>query len=128
MMADAREPEMRTRVTELLGIRYPIIQGGMQWVGRAELAAAISNAGGLGTLTGLTQPTPEAFATEIERCRAMTDQPFAVNLTVFPKIKALPYEAYVDAIIASRVKIVDRGQPRRLLLAENEGCGHQDHP
>ena len=72
---------MKTRITELLGIEYPIIQGGMQWVGLAELASAVSNAGGLGILTALTQPTPEALRAEIERCRAMTDKPFGVNLT-----------------------------------------------
>jgi NAD(P)H-dependent flavin oxidoreductase YrpB (nitropropane dioxygenase family) len=98
---------MKTRVTELLGIRYPIVQGGMQWVGRAELASAVSNAGGLGTLTGLTQPTPEALGREIERCNSMTDAPFAVNMTIFPTIKPPPYEAYIDAIIGSGVKIVE---------------------
>lgn len=100
-------PAMKTRVTELFGIRYPIIQGGMQWVGRAELASAVSNAGGLGILTGLTQPTPDALATEIERCRAMTDAPIAVNMTIFPTITPPPYGAYIDAIIASGVKIVE---------------------
>lgn len=100
-------PSMKTRVTELLGIRYPIIQGGMQWVGRAQLASAVSNAGGLGILTGLTQPTPEALAQEIERCRSMTDAPFAVNMTIFPTITPPPYEAYIDAIIEGRVKIVE---------------------
>jgi NAD(P)H-dependent flavin oxidoreductase YrpB (nitropropane dioxygenase family) len=88
-------PAMKTRVTELLGIRYPIVQGGMQWVGRAELAAAVSNAGGLGVLTGLTQPTPEALAAEIERCRSMTDAPFGVNMTIFPD----GYAAAVRAIL-----------------------------
>jgi NAD(P)H-dependent flavin oxidoreductase YrpB (nitropropane dioxygenase family) len=100
-------PAMKTRVTELLGIRYPIVQGGMQWVGRAELASAVSNAGGLGTLTGLTQPTPEALVREIERCNSMTDAPFAVNMTIFPAITPPPYEAYIDAIIGSGVKIVE---------------------
>jgi NAD(P)H-dependent flavin oxidoreductase YrpB (nitropropane dioxygenase family) len=98
---------MRTRVTELFGIRYPIIQGGMQWVGRAELAAAVSNAGGLGILTGLTQSTPDALAQEIDRCRTMTQQPFAVNMTIFPTITPPPYDAYVDAIVAGGVKIVE---------------------
>ena len=98
---------MQTRVTRLLDIRYPIIQGGMQWVGRAELASAVSQAGGLGTLTGLTQPTPEALAREIERCRSMTSAPFAVNMTLFPSITPPPYEAYIDAIIGSGVKIVE---------------------
>jgi NAD(P)H-dependent flavin oxidoreductase YrpB (nitropropane dioxygenase family) len=100
-------PGMRTRVTELLGIRYPIIQGGMQWVGRAELASAVSNAGGLGILTGLTQPTPQGLSQEIERCRSMTDAPFGVNMTVFPTITPPPYDAYIDVIIESGVKIVE---------------------
>ena len=98
---------MKTRVTELLGIRYPIIQGGMQWVGLAELASAVSNAGGLGILTGLTQPTPEALAAEIDRCKRMTQQPFAVNMTVFPSIKPPPYEAYIDVIIDKGIKIIE---------------------
>jgi NADH:quinone reductase (non-electrogenic) len=105
--ASARMPAMQTRVTKLLGIRYPIIQGGMQWVGRAELAAAVSNAGGLGILTGLTQPTPADLAREITRCRGMTDQPFGVNLTMFPAIKPPPYAEYVDALLESGVRIVE---------------------
>ena len=72
---------IKTRFTEMFGIKHPIVQGGMQWVGRAELASAVSNAGALGILTGLTQPTPEDLAKEIKRCREMTDQPFGVNLT-----------------------------------------------
>ena len=102
-----QQPHMKTRVTELLGIRYPIIQGGMQWVGLAELASAVSNAGGLGILTGLTQPTPEALAAEIDRCKSMTQQPFGVNMTVFPSIKPPPYEAYIDVIIDKGIKIVE---------------------
>jgi len=98
---------MKTRVTELLGTKYPIIQGGMQWVGRAELASAVSNAGGLGILTGLTQPTPQDLANEIKRCREMTDKPFGVNMTIFPTIKPPPYEEYIDAIIQGGVKIVE---------------------
>ncbi|QHE84800.1 NAD(P)H-dependent flavin oxidoreductase [Hydrogenophaga sp. BPS33] len=98
---------MKTRITEMLGIRYPIIQGGMMWVGRAELASAVSNAGGLGVITGLTQPTPEALAAEIERCRSMTDKPFGVNLTILPSANPPPYEAYLDVIIASGVKILE---------------------
>ena len=98
---------MKTRVTELLGIRYPIIQGGMMWVGTAELASAVSNAGGLGIMTALTQPTPEALAQEIERCRKMTDKPFGVNLTILPTINPPPYEAYLDVIINSGVKILE---------------------
>jgi NADH:quinone reductase (non-electrogenic) len=100
-------PAMKTRVTELLGIRYPVIQGGMQWVGRAELASAVSNAGGLGILTGLTQPTPQALRQEIERCRSLTDAPFGVNMTIFPTITPPPYEAYIDVIIEADVKIVE---------------------
>ncbi len=99
--------EMKTRITELFGIRYPIIQGGMQWVGRAELAAAVSNAGGLGILTGLTQPTPEALGAEIERCRAMTPAPFGVNLTILPTASPPPYAAYVDVIARSGVSVVE---------------------
>ncbi|MBB5414663.1 NAD(P)H-dependent flavin oxidoreductase YrpB (nitropropane dioxygenase family) [Paraburkholderia atlantica] len=98
---------MKTRITELLGIRYPIVQGGMMWVGRAELAAAVSNAGALGTITALTQPTPEALCNEIGRVRSMTDQPFAVNLTILPTIKPVPYDEYVQAVVESGVKIVE---------------------
>ncbi|WP_246218955.1 NAD(P)H-dependent flavin oxidoreductase [Pseudomonas izuensis] len=98
---------VKTQITELLGIRYPIIQGGMQWIGRAELAAAVSNAGGLGILTGLTQPTPQALAEEIARCRQMTDKPFGVNMTIFPTISPPPYAEYIEAIIEGGVKIVE---------------------
>jgi NAD(P)H-dependent flavin oxidoreductase YrpB (nitropropane dioxygenase family) len=98
---------MKTRVTEQLGIDVPIIQGGMQWVGLAELASAVSNAGGLGLLTALTQPTPDALRAEIARTRAMTDRPFGVNLTILPTIKPPPYAEYVDAIIESGIKIVE---------------------
>ncbi|MGJ7541687.1 NAD(P)H-dependent flavin oxidoreductase [Variovorax sp. LT1R16] len=98
---------MRTRVTEQLGIAYPIIQGGMQWVGVAELAAAVSNAGGLGILTALTQPTPEDLGREIARTRRMTDKPFGVNLTILPSIKPPPYADYVEAIVEGGVRIVE---------------------
>jgi nitronate monooxygenase len=98
---------MRTRVTELLGTRYPIIQGGMQWVGTAELASAVSNAGALGILTALTQPTPEDLRKEIARCRTMTDQPFGVNLTILPAITPPPYAEYLQVIMDSGVKIVE---------------------
>ncbi|PWC39916.1 nitronate monooxygenase family protein [Azospirillum sp. TSO35-2] len=98
---------MNTAVTRLLGIDYPIVQGGMQWVGLAELASAVSNAGGLGILTALTQPTPEDLAREIARCRTMTDKPFGVNLTMLPAITPPPYERYLDAIIDSGVTIVE---------------------
>lgn len=98
---------MKTRVTELLGIKYPIIQGGMQWVGRAELASAVSNAGGLGVLTALTQPSPEDLRREIERTRQMTDRPFGVNLTILPAVKPPPYAEYVAAIIDAGIKVVE---------------------
>ena len=98
---------IQTRVTQMLGIRHPIIQGGMMWVGTAEMASAVSNAGGLGTLTALTQPSPEALAQEIARCREMTDQPFAVNLTLLPTVNPPPYEEYRQAIIDSGIKIVE---------------------
>ncbi len=98
---------MKTRITELTGTRYPIVQGGMQWVGRAELASAVSNAGGLGILTALTQPSPEALSAEIERCRTMTDKPFGVNLTILPTAQPVPYDAYVEAIAASGLRIVE---------------------
>ena len=91
MRAPEASKTMKTRVTELLGIRYPIIQGGMQWVGKAELVSAVSNAGGLGVLTALTQPTPQALAHEIARTRTLTDQPFGVNLTILPSINPPPY-------------------------------------
>jgi nitronate monooxygenase len=98
---------LQTRITDLLGIEHPVIQGGMQWVGRAELAAAVSNAGGLGTLTALTQPTPSALAAEIARCRDLTDRPFGVNLTILPSISPPPYEQYREAIIAGGVTVVE---------------------
>lgn len=98
---------MRTRFTEMFGIRHPIIQGGMQWVGRAELVSAVANAGALGFLTALTQPTPEALAREIARCREMTDQPFGVNLSLLPSINPPPYPEYRDAIISSGIDIVE---------------------
>ncbi|HKY19843.1 MAG TPA: nitronate monooxygenase [Vicinamibacterales bacterium] len=100
-------PAFRTRVTEALGIRYPIIQGGMQWVGFAPMAAAVSNAGGLGVLTALSQPTPEDLSREIARCREMTQRPFGVNLTILPSIKPPPYEHYLDVVIDSGVKILE---------------------
>jgi NADH:quinone reductase (non-electrogenic) len=98
---------MRTRITELLGIEHPIIQGGMHYVGFAELAAAVSNAGGLGIITGLTQRTPDALASEIRRCREMTDKPFGVNLTFLPIVNAPDYPGYVRAIIEGGVKVVE---------------------
>jgi nitronate monooxygenase len=98
---------LKTRFTEMFGIEHPIVQGGMMWVGRAELAAAVSNAGGLGILTALNQPTPDALREEIERCRSMTDKPFAVNLTILPSVNPPPYAEYRKAIIDSGIKIVE---------------------
>lgn len=98
---------LTTRFTEEFGIEHPIVQGGMMWVGRAELAAAVSEAGGLGIITGLTQPTPEDLAKEIARAREMTDKPFGVNLTLTLSINPPPYEEYRHAIIDSGVKIVE---------------------
>ena len=97
----------RTRITDLLGIEHPIVQGGMQSVGVAELASAVSNAGGLGILTALTQPTPEALGAEIERCRAMTRKPFGVNITVFPTINSPDYVAYAKVALDAGVRIFE---------------------
>ncbi len=98
---------MKTRITELFGIQHPIVQGGMHFVGLAEMAAAVSNAGGLGIITGLTQRTPELLAAEIARCKAMTDKPFGVNLTFLPSVTPPDYPGYVKAIIDSGVKAVE---------------------
>ncbi|SFH67081.1 NAD(P)H-dependent flavin oxidoreductase [Albimonas pacifica] len=98
---------LRTRVTELLGIEHPIVMGGLTFYGRAELASAVSNAGGLGMLTALTQSSPEALAAEIARCREMTDRPFGVNLTILPTIDPVPYDAYRRAIIEGGVTVVE---------------------
>ena len=98
---------MKTRSTELFGIQHPIIQGGMHFVGLAELAAAVSNAGGLGIITGLTQRTPELLAAEIRRCREMTDKPFGVNLTFLPTVSSPDYPGYIRAIIDGGVKAVE---------------------
>ena len=98
---------MKTRITEMFGIQHPIIQGGMHYVGLAEMAAAVSNAGGLGIITGLTQGTPEKLAAEIARCRTMTDKPFGVNLTFLPSVTPPDYPGLVQAIIDSGVKVVE---------------------
>jgi NAD(P)H-dependent flavin oxidoreductase YrpB (nitropropane dioxygenase family) len=98
---------LKTRFTELFGVQHPITQGGMQWVGRAGLVSAVANAGALGFITALTQPTPEDLAKEIERCREMTDRPFGVNLTILPAIDPPPYDEYRRAIIESGVKVVE---------------------
>jgi nitronate monooxygenase len=98
---------LKTRFTELVGVEYPIVQGGMQWVGRAELVSAVANAGALGFITALTQPTPDDLAKEIRRCREMTDKPFGVNLTILPAIKPPPYAEYRQAIIESGITVVE---------------------
>ena len=98
---------MKTRITELLGIERPIVQGGMHYVGLAELAAAVSNAGGLGVLTALSQRTPELLAKEIARCRDMTDKPFGVNLTFLPTFSDPPYPEYIAAIIEGGITVVE---------------------
>jgi nitronate monooxygenase len=98
---------MKTAITELFGIQHPIIQGGMHYVGFAELAAAVSNAGGLGIITGLTQKTPELLAKEIAKCKDMTDKPFGVNLTFLPTFSAPPYPEYIAAIKEAGIKAVE---------------------
>ena len=113
---------MKTRITELFGIEHPIIQGGMHFVGFAELAAAVSNAGGLGIITGLTQRTPELLASEIRRCREMTDKPFGVNLTFLPTVSSPDYPGYIRAIIEGGVKAVETAgnNPQKWLPAMHE--------
>ena len=98
---------MKTAITEMFGIEHPIIQGGMHYVGFAEMAAAVSNAGGLGIITGLTQKTPADLANEIARCRDMTDKPFGVNLTFLPVVNAPDYPGYVRAIVEGGIKAVE---------------------
>lgn len=98
---------LKTRFTEEFGIEHPIVQGGMQWVGRAELVAGVANAGALGFITALTQPTPEDLTKEIQRCRDLTDKPFGVNLTILPSINPIPYDEYRAAIIEAGIKIVE---------------------
>lgn len=98
---------MKTRITEMFGIEHPIMQGGMHYVGFAEMAAAVSNAGALGIITGLTQKSPADLANEIARCRDMTDKPFGVNLTFLPTVSSPDYPGYVKAIIEGGVKVVE---------------------
>jgi nitronate monooxygenase len=110
---------LQTRITQLFGIEHPIIQGGMHFVGLAELAAAVSNAGGLGIITGLTQRTPEKLAAEIARCRTLTNRPFGVNLTFLPAVNSPDYPGYIEAIIRGGVKIVETAgnNPQKVLPA-----------
>jgi len=113
---------MKTEITELFGIEHPIMQGGMHFVGFAEMAAAVSNAGGLGIITALTQRSPEALAAEIERCKAMTSKPFGVNLTFLPSVTPPDYPGYVRVIIESGVKVVETAgnNPQKWLPALKE--------
>ena len=138
---------MKTKITELFGIEHPIIQGGMHHVGFAELAAAVSNAGGLGTITGLTQGTPKKLANEIARCKEMTDKPFAVNLTFLPSLTPPDYPGLIKEIIDAGVPVVETAgrnpaeylpalkeagikiihkctSVRHSLKAQDIGCGH----
>ncbi|MBF2755683.1 MAG: nitronate monooxygenase [Gammaproteobacteria bacterium AqS3] len=96
-----------TKFTQVFGVEHPIVQGGMQWVGRAPLVAAVANSGALGFITALTQPTPEELCREIQRCRDLTDKPFGVNLTILPSLNPPPYAEYRDAIISEGIKIVE---------------------
>ena len=113
---------MKTKITELLGINYPIVQGGMHYVGFAELAAAVSNAGGFGTITGLTQKTADDLRQEIRKCHALTDKPFAVNLTFLPSLATPDYPAYVSAIVEEGVKVVETAgrNPQQVMPALKE--------
>ncbi len=113
---------MKTRITDLFGIEHPIIQGGMHYVGFAEMAAAVSNAGGLGIITGLTQRTPEGLRAEIARCREMTDKPFGVNLTFLPAVVPPDYPGFVRAIIESGIRIVETAgnNPSKVMPAFKE--------
>jgi NAD(P)H-dependent flavin oxidoreductase YrpB (nitropropane dioxygenase family) len=113
---------MKTQITDMFGIEHPIIQGGMHFVGFAELAAAVSNAGALGIITGLTQKTPELLAREIRRCRDMTDKPFGVNLTFLPTVTSPDYPGYIKAIVEGGVKVVETAgnNPQKWLPALHE--------
>lgn len=110
---------IKTRFTETFGIEHPLVMGGMMNVGRAKLVAAVANAGALGFLTALTQPTPEALLKEVQRTRELTDKPFGVNLTILPTLRPVSYEDYAQAIIESGVKIVETAgrNPESLLPA-----------
>ncbi|MFC4315016.1 NAD(P)H-dependent flavin oxidoreductase [Steroidobacter flavus] len=115
---------MRTRITDMLGVTYPIVQGGMMWVGTAQLAAAVSNGGGFGIITALTQPTPEALWEEIGKCRSLSDRPFGVNLTMLPSINPPPYERYLDTIVRSKVAAIEtagRVPPEFMAIAKAAG-------
>lgn len=106
----------RTWLTEEVGVRIPIVQGGMMWVGRAELISAVANAGALGFLTALTQPSPEALRQEIRRCRRMTTAPFGVNITLLPSINKPDYLAYARVAVEEGIKVIETaGDPMPIL-------------
>ena len=113
---------LNTALTDMLGIEHPIICGGMQYVGYAEMASAVSNAGGLGILTGLTQPNPEALRAEIRRCRTMTDKPFGVNLTILPALIPADYDAYAKVIADEGVAMVEASLTLEGRPCSREGC------
>jgi len=104
---------INTKFTETFGVEHPVVQGGMQWVGRAELVAAVANSGALGFITALTQPTPADLAKEIDRCRELTDRPFGVNLTILPTINPPPYDEYRKVIVDAGIKIVETAGSNR---------------
>jgi len=115
---------MKTKITELFNIKYPIIQGGMQWVGTPELATAVSKAGGLGMVTALINPTPEEALKEMKRAKTMTDKPFGVNITILPTLKPVPYDEYAEAIVESGIKIVETaGRSPKELMPKFKAAG-----
>lgn len=115
---------LKTRITELFNIKHPIIQGGMHYVGFAEMAAPVSNAGGLGIITGLTQKTPVDLANEISKCHDLTDKPFGVNLTFLPGFVEPDYPGYIDAIIKGGIKIVETaGRSPEKYMGALKGAG-----
>ena len=115
---------IKTKITEMFGIEHPVIQGGMHYVGFAEMASAVANAGGLGIITGLTQKTPEDLAKEIAKCHEMTDKPFGVNLTFLPGFQEPDYPGYIQAIVEGGVKIVETaGRSPEAYMPDLKGAG-----
>ncbi len=115
---------IKTKITQMFGIQHPIIQGGMHYVGFAEMASAVANAGGLGIITGLTQKTPEDLAKEIAKCHEMTDKPFGVNLTFLPGFQEPDYPGYIQAIVEGGIKIVETaGRSPEAYMPDLKGAG-----
>ena len=115
---------IKTKITEMFNIEHPVIQGGMHYVGFAEMASAVANAGGLGIITGLTQKTPEDLAKEIAKCHEMTDKPFGVNLTFLPGFQEPDYPGYIQAIVEGGVKIVETaGRSPEAYMPDLKGAG-----